>query len=269
MYTVLSRRVTTLLTLLLGLTMIAGIAAMGKAAAVSASMRELPIYSVDTKENVMALGINCAWDDGDIESILDTLEKAQVKATFFMVGEWCDKYPQSVKKIAAAGHEIGSHSDSHADMTKLSKEEIIQELDASGEKIEALTGKKPTLLRCPSGAYNNLAVATAREEGWEVIQWDVDTRDWKGLSEEEIINNVTKHLQKGSIALLHSGAKNTAQALPQLIEEIKNRGFQIKLVSEIIYKGSYTLDHTGRQFEKNKVRAGEKNLLSGLFLWEM
>lgn len=139
--------------------------------------RELPIYSVETSEKKVALGINCAWDDSDIDILLKLLDERKIKATFFIVGDWCDKYPQAVKKLADAGHELGSHSDTHPDMTKLSREQIVQQLTRSKQKIEAVSGKAIGLFRAPSGAYNDLVVTTARDLGWEVIQWSNDIFD--------------------------------------------------------------------------------------------
>lgn len=213
----------------------------------SANPRELPIYSVETTENRVALGINCAWDDKDIDSILQTLAEKDVKATFFLVGNWCGQYPDAALKIAAAGHEIGSHSQTHPDMTKLSREEIERQLNDSKACIEKVTGKEIRLFRPPSGAYNNLTVSTARALGWEVVQWDCDTLDWKGGETPEIVQNGTKKLQNGSILLLHAGTKHTAEALPALIDTIREQGFNLTPVGRLLYLPPYAIDHTGRQ----------------------
>ncbi len=136
--------------------------------------RELPIYSVNTPDKQMALTINCAWDDSDIDRLLQILEDRNIRATFFIVGDWCDKYPDAVRKLAQAGHELGSHSDTHPDMARQTREQITAELNASGQKIETVSGQKIHLFRAPSGSYNNLVVSTARALGWEVIQWSND-----------------------------------------------------------------------------------------------
>lgn len=145
----------------------------------NAAPRELPIYSVNTPEKQIALTINCAWDDSDIDRLLRILEDRSIKATFFIVGDWCDKYPDAVRKLAQAGHELGSHSDTHPDMARQTREQITAELNASRQKIEDVSGQKIHLFRPPSGSYNNLVVSTARALGWEVIQWsnDVDHID--------------------------------------------------------------------------------------------
>ncbi len=219
-----------------------------KAVQVFTPTRLLPIYSVDTSKKQIALGINCAWDNGDISDILKTLEEKQVKATFFVLGEWCDKYPESVVEISKAGHEIGSHSNSHTSLDLLGADDIKKEVTVSMDKIQKLTGKKAELLRPPSGAYSDAAIQIIYDMGYFPIQWDCDSIDWKGLTEDEIISRITGKAQNGSITLLHSGAKNTAKALPRLIDELENNGFEIATVGSMIFRDNFGVDVTGRQY---------------------
>ena len=219
----------------------------GRTIHTAVAKREVPIYAVETGEKVVALGINCAWDDKDIAPMLQTLAEKNAIATFFLVGNWCRQYPESAMQIAEAGHELGSHSNTHPDMTKLSREEVTQQLQDSRSVIEHTTGQSIRLFRSPSGAYNDTVVSTARALGWEVIQWDADTLDWKGGTAPELVANGMKNLQNGSILLLHAGAKHSAEALPLLIDEIYARGYRIVPVGEMIYPSPYTIDHTGRQ----------------------
>lgn len=209
--------------------------------------RELPIYSVETDKKQVALGINCAWDDKDIDSFISILDAHHVKATFFLVGNWCRQYPDAVKKLAQAGMELGSHSNTHPDMAKLSREEIERELHDGGRRIGEITGQVPRLFRAPSGSYNDLVVSTARALGWEVIQWNCDTIDWKGGEADELLRNAMKNLENGSIFLLHVGAKHTLEALPQLLDLLEEKGYSIVTVGELIYPQPYTIDHQGRQ----------------------
>lgn len=215
--------------------------------ATAASKRKLPIYSVEREGKTISLGINCAWDNADIPELLKILDEAGVKATFFVVGQWCDKYPESVKAIQEAGHEIGNHSDRHKDMTKLDRAGIVQEIESASDKVEKITGTRPKLFRAPSGAYNDLVVETARGLGYEVIQWDCDSIDWKGYTADEICNKVEKKASPGSITLFHSGAKHTAEALPRVIAYLKGEGYTILPVSEMIYWDDYEIDVQGRQ----------------------
>lgn len=209
--------------------------------------RLLPIYSVETDEKKIAVTFNCAWEADDIPAILEILDKYEAKATFFMLGQWAEDNPDAVKMIADAGHEIGTHSNTHPDMAKISTEEIKKELTRSCERIEKAGGGSPSLFRAPSGSYSNELVKTAQELGFTTIQWDVDSRDWKDLSADKMVDSITSNVQKGSIILFHSGKKNTLEALPQILEILKNSGYSFVKVSELIYTGDYTIDHTGRQ----------------------
>lgn len=144
----------------------------------NSSQKLLPIYNVDTKENKVCLTMNCAWNADDIDSILKTLEDNNVKITFFMVGDWIDKFPEAVKKIADSGNEIGSHSDTHPHVNNLSYEENISEIEKSNDKIEKITGKRTNLYRPPYGEYNNTVIKAANDKGYYSIQWSQDTLDY-------------------------------------------------------------------------------------------
>ena len=120
--------------------------------------RLLPIYNVKTEEKKVAFTMNCAWNADDIDSILETLEKEDVKITFFMVGEWIDKYQESVEKIYKAGHEIANHSDTHKHVNNLSYEDNVKEIKAANEKIKKITGVENKLYRSPYVEYNNTVI---------------------------------------------------------------------------------------------------------------
>lgn len=214
-----------------------------------ASPRELPIYSVDTGgEKLAALGINCAWDDSGLDDLLAILDTHSVRATFFLVGEWAEKYPQAVKKIAGAGHELASHSDTHADMAKLSRQDILAELENSRQTIETISGQEIHLFRPPSGSYNDRLVSTAREAGWEVIQWSNDSIDWKEPPVQDMADRVCKKAAPGDIMLWHLGKKNTPAAIEAVLGTLCGQGYRFVAVGELIRPAPYTIDHTGRQF---------------------
>lgn len=210
--------------------------------------RLLPVYSVETPEKKVAVTFNCAWEADDIPEILAILEKYEAKATFFILGQWAKENPDSVKMIAKSCHEIGTHSNTHPDMAKISMEEAREELLRSCEHIEKADGGKPKLFRAPSGSYSSELIKTASEMGFMTIQWDIDSRDWKDKTAAEMVESVTKNVGKGSIILFHSGKKNTLEALPQILEILKNGGYEFVKISDLIYTENYTIDHTGRQF---------------------
>ncbi len=210
--------------------------------------RKIPIYCVDTPKKVVALSFDAAWGNEDTEQLIEILGKNDIKATFFVVGSWVDKYPESVKQLADAGHEIQNHSNTHPHMPKLSTEQMVEELNACNEKIEKITGQKPTLLRPPYGDYSNAVIDAAQSIGMYTIQWDVDSLDWKeGHTADRITQDVLKKVKNGSIILFHNAAKYTPEALPTIIEALKTQGYEFALISDLIYKDNYTIDHTGKQ----------------------
>lgn len=212
-----------------------------------AQEKYLPIYNVQTEENKVALTMNCAWNADDIDSILETLKNNDVHITFFIVGDWADKYPEAVKKIHEAGHEIGSHSNTHPHVNNLSSEKNLEEIQLSVNKLERITGNKTTLYRAPYGEYNDTVIKTARENGYFTIQWNLDTLDYKGLTGEEMWNRLKNKLDKGSIILSHNGTNHTADSLDMLIKNIKSKGFKVTTVSDLIYQNNYTINKNGTQ----------------------
>lgn len=221
-----------------------------KAATVAATGKLYPVYSVDTKEKKVSLGINCAWEDDDTDRFLKILNQKETKATFFVTGEFVQRCENAVLRISKAGHEIGNHSDTHPDMQKLDEQQIIKELTSAGNKIQKVTGIKPTLFRAPSGSYNTQLIQTANELGYHCIQWDCDTVDWKGNTADEMTERVIKKLKNGSILLLHLGAEHTVEALPMIIDAIKEKGYEIVPVSELIYTENYYVDRQGIQHKR-------------------
>ena len=218
-------------------------AAIGAASAA----RQLPIYCVQRDQKLVSISFDAAWGNEDTQQLIDILDKYQVKATFFVVGEWVDKYPESVKALFDAGHEVQNHSNTHAHYPQLSAQEVAADLNACNDKIEAVTGVRPKLVRLPYGDYDDMSINAVRSIGMEPIQWDVDSLDWKDLSAGEITKRVTSKVSAGSIVLFHNAAKHTPEALPGILETLLQEGYTFVPISQIILEGDYTIDHTGRQ----------------------
>ena len=214
---------------------------------VSASSRKLPIYNVQKDEKVVSLTFDAAWGNEDTQQLIDTFEEYGVKATFFVVGEWVDKYPESVKALHDAGHEVMNHSNDHAHFNSLSAEQIKKNVNDCNDKVEAVTGVRPILFRPPYGEYNDNVVQSLTDIGMYTIQWDVDSLDWKDLSAQEIKTRVMNGVKNGSIVLFHNAAKNTPEALPLILQALQEQGYSAVPVSELIYKDNYEMDHTGMQ----------------------
>lgn len=211
--------------------------------------RELPIYCVQTDKKQIALSFDAAWGNEDTQKILEILKKHDIKVTFFMTGGWVESYPDDVKSIYEAGHDLGNHSENHKDMPTLSNEQQTEELMKVHNKVKELTGYEMFLFRPPYGSYNNNLVLNAKKIGYYTIQWDVDSLDWKNYGVDSIIKTVTqhKHLGNGSIILCHNGAQYTAEALDTLITTLKDAGYEFVPISKLIIRENYHMDHEGRQ----------------------
>ena len=209
--------------------------------------RKIPIYCVENDNKEIAISFDAAWGSDKTEKILNILKENDITATFFLVGMWVDKYPEMTKKIADYGCAIGTHSNTHADFVKLSKEQILLELNQSVDKIEKASGQKVSLFRAPYGSYNNTTLDCAESLGLKTIQWDVDSLDWKGISGATICSNVISKVKSGSIILCHNNADHIVDALPSIISTLKARGFKFVKISDLILKENYKIDNTGKQ----------------------
>ena len=208
--------------------------------------REIPIYSVERGDDKIALTFNCAWNDSDIDKIIELLKKYQADATFFAVGDWAQKYPDALKKLSDAGFEIGNHSYNHAHYNEMSKEEILSDIQKCDDVIENITGTKPYLFRAAYGEYNDNVVTACDETGRVYIQWSVDSLDYKASSPAEIEGRVTDKVSNGDIILMHNGTEHTAAALETLLPKLSEK-YTLVRVSDLIYRDGYTIDAAGRQ----------------------
>ena len=213
---------------------------------VSASRRSLPVYSVERDGKYAALTFDAAWGNEDTQQLIDILTHYGLRATFFVVGGWVDKYPESVRALADAGMEVMNHSNTHAHFASLSAAEVVEDVNACSDKVESVTGVRPTLFRCPYGEYDDEAIDAIRGMGVTPIQWDVDSLDWKGLDAAQIERRVVNGVKPGSIVLFHNAAEHTPEALPGIIESLLADGYTLVPVSELLLTGEYDIDHTGR-----------------------
>ena len=182
------------------------------------------------------------------QKILDVLADYGVKATFFVVGNWADQYPEQAKAIVDSGCELMNHSNAHDHYNSLTAEQIIKDVNTCNDKLEALTGTRPTLIRCPFGEYDDHVISAIRSMGMEPIQWDVDSLDWKDYDAGTICKRVRDKLAPGSIVLFHNAALHTPEALPSVLEHMIREGYTVVPIGQLIYWENYTIDHTGRQF---------------------
>ncbi|MFC4682212.1 LysM peptidoglycan-binding domain-containing protein [Exiguobacterium aestuarii] len=196
------------------------------------------ITSVNTTSKVVALTFDDGADGANTNKILDILAKNNVKATFFLTGSGANNHPQYIKNIATKGHQLGNHSYTHPDFTKLTATQMKSELDRTEALIKSLTGKttKP-LFRAPFGAVNSAVLNGVGAAGYGyTIQWNIDTIDWKGLTASQINTKVQTNIKPGSIVLMHTGAgaPGTPLALPTMISQLKAKGYKFVTVSQLL-----------------------------------
>ncbi|MBC2582477.1 polysaccharide deacetylase family sporulation protein PdaB [Clostridium sp. DJ247] len=209
--------------------------------------KKLPIYCVDTNEKKVAISFDVSWGTDNTEKILDILDKYNIKATFFIVGGWIDDSPDKLKEIFNKGHEIGNHSNRHPDMTKLSRDKIIEDIVICDAKVRKVTGEGTKLFRFPEGAYNDLAVEAVKETGHYSVQWNVDSIDWREQGADIEYNRIISKTKPGSILLFHNNAKYTPENLPRIIEELQSKGYSFVKIGDLIYKDNYRIDAVGKQ----------------------
>ncbi len=210
----------------------------------------IPIYSVKTNGKQIAITLDAAWGTDKTASILEILDKYNIKVTFFVTGMWADKNDAVLKEIAQHGHEIGNHSYTHRDFATLSDDEIAKELKRCSDSIERITGKRPGLFRAPYGSWNTHVVDAVCGQQYEFIQWDVDSIDWKGLTSAQIEARIFSRVQSGSILLFHNDAKYIVEALPPVIEKLLADGYKPVTVTELVGESLETNQHPNSRNKK-------------------
>ena len=216
-----------------------------------AKSRDIPIYRVKNEENKVAITFDCAWGAKDIPVILNVLKEKNVKATFFLVGEWVRRNPEETKMIAEQGHDVANHSENHYKMSALSRDKIKKEITDCVKTIIEITGTSTDLFRAPYGDYNDNVISIARQAGQYFIQWKLDSLDWKpGISEETILERISK-AESGDMLLFHNDTSKTEKILGNVIDVIRDKGLNLVPVSELIIRDNYEIENDGRKIKKN------------------
>lgn len=244
------KRLVGILSIILALAVIMGVLA-GNSVFTSSQSRRLPVYAVKTDEKRIAITFDAAWGNEDTGELIDILQKHNAKATFFIVGNWAERFPESVRALYDAGHIIANHSYSHKAFSECDRNEIKTEIGECNRVLEDITGSPVTLIRAPSGDYTDKSLEVCNEMGMTMIQWDVDSLDYTKISVEEIVDRVIKGVDKGSIVLFHNGVENTAEALDIILTQLKKDGYEFVSVNDLIYKEDFYIDHTGRQHKNS------------------
>ncbi|HZK42675.1 MAG TPA: polysaccharide deacetylase family sporulation protein PdaB [Syntrophomonadaceae bacterium] len=195
-----------------------------------------PIYEIKTNKKVVALTFDISWGNKTPLPVLEILKENDVTATFFLSGPWVKQYPEIAKQISKDGHKIGSHGYRHIDYSNLSKTEVKEEVMKAHKNIKEVTGVEAKIIRTPNGDYSNHVIEGIHECGYEAIQWGTDSLDWMNPGVNTIIERVTKKAHPGDIILMHASdtCKQTTEALPVIIENLKKKGYTFITVPDLL-----------------------------------
>jgi peptidoglycan/xylan/chitin deacetylase (PgdA/CDA1 family) len=200
-------------------------------------VEERVFTQVATEEKVVAL----TFDDGphprNTPAILDLLAEYDAKATFFVIGKNMELYGEAAKRAALEGHELGNHTYGHPALAKLTSRGLLEEILKNEELISRVSGQQTTLFRPPEGYCTGEVRRVATENGFSVILWSIDTRDWAGVATDRIVDTVMKNTVPGSIILFHDySGKNchTVSALKEILPRLDAAGFRFVTVSELL-----------------------------------
>lgn len=213
--------------------------------------RRVPIYSVQTDSKKIAITFDAAYGSEETTKIINILKEKNAKATFFLVGFWVEKYPELVKLLDESGIEIGTHSNTHPYMSKLTADQIRVELETSKNLITNITGKPVKFFRPPYGDYNDTLINVCDEIGLKTIQWSVDSLDWKGLNTSQMLARITPDIGNGGIILFHNNSDHIVEALPIIIDTLLEQGYELVCISDLIYEDNYTINNNGIQIKNN------------------
>lgn len=209
---------------------------INKTVQTSTNVVEIPINKVETETKQIAISINCVENADNIDSILDSLSKMKAKATFYITGEFATSYKESVKKIISNGNEVGSLSEKYCHLKDKSAEEVQKQMSSATKKIEDITNVKVKTFRAPYGEFNNVILEQAQNQGLVAVKWSIDSLDYNGLNEEEMLERINESLTPGGIILMHNTGKYTADSLEKIIYTLQQRGYNFTTVSDLVCK---------------------------------
>lgn len=206
-------------------------------------VRDNTFYRGDCKEKLVAL----TFDDGPspwTEKILQELDKAQIKATFFMIGKYVEKYPGIARAVVAGGHEIGNHTFHHDVLLYYDKEELRDEIQKNEEVVKRITGIKTKYFRPPKAWLSKREKKKIKEMGYEIVLWSLNSKDWVMFDDKYIVRFIVKNVVPGDIILFHDGGgafkseggdrHETVLAIRKLAEKLKEKGYKFVTISELL-----------------------------------
>lgn len=204
---------------------------------VLAPSRDRAIYRVEAEENIIALTFDVVWSDQYTLDLLTTLDRYDLKATFFVTGKWMEKYPDLTEEFLKRGHEVGNHTYSHAHLKDLEEEEIREEIGRVDRQLQEGFDYQARFFRPPFGEYDQQVLQVAEEMGYYTVLWSIETGDWANPGVDKIIDRVVKRVHRGGIILLHNCSPQGVKALPMIIHGLKMRNYQVLTMSEMLDLG--------------------------------
>nr|WP_258881315.1 polysaccharide deacetylase family protein [Paenibacillus sp. sptzw28] len=192
-----------------------------------------PIYKGNPNKPMVALMINVAWGNEYLESMLKTLEKENVKATFFLDGSWLKKNTDAARLIQSFGHELSNHAYSHPDMSKLDRQSAYNQIAKTEALLKSTLGVSNKWFAPPSGDFNKTTIEVAAEQGLKTVLWTLDTVDWQHPQAASIVRKIRTRVEPGSLILMHP-TDSSSEALPGMIAAIKQKGLSLGTVSETL-----------------------------------
>lgn len=211
--------------------------------------RLVPIYKVQRDDNKIALTIDGAWGNNQTEALLEIFRAESIPVSFFFAGIWLENNEELVMKINKVGHQIYNHSYKHLHSNYLTKAELKTEILKTELIINEYQdeNKDLKLFRPPYGEYNNLVIQTARELGYQVIQWSLDSHDWMDPGKDYILNRITNNITAGDILLFHNNSNNIVEILAEIIPILKKE-YKFVKIEDLIYNNNYQINSlTGLQ----------------------
>lgn len=192
-----------------------------------------PYRTGDGSTGKIAITCNVAWGEEYLPQMLDILKEKDVYITFVILGEWAETHKEELKTIAQAGHELGNHGYYHVNHSELSADRVKKEITRTADLIKEVTGITPTVFSPPSGDCDKESVQAAIDAGQKVILWSIDTIDWRRDGKANILKRVFRDPKAGDIILMHP-TKDTVEALPEIIDGLKERGLKPCPVGQIL-----------------------------------
>lgn len=193
----------------------------------------------------IALTFDDVPDPRFTSKVLDILREQGVKATFFAVGNRVQKHPALLQRIYREGHLIGNHSYTHPQFKNRSVKQFEDEIVRTERVIQKTIGYRPQLIRPPYGEINEEQVKWAKKNEYTIVNWNVDSQDWKGLDKEKVMSNILDYVGPGSIVLQHAGGgvgsdlNGTIEALPDIIKSLRLQGYHFVTLDELLATKKY------------------------------